>query len=434
MLGLEDWSMIRELKNSGLTITEISKRLGIDRKTARSAIKNSGPPKYVRKQSISILNDFKNYIHSRLELYNLTSQKIHEELTSQGFKGQYGTVNKYVQKLKAEYKTKAVMRFETIPGEQAQVDWGYFGEFYDHDKKKFIRLCCFVMVLGFSRARFIHFFDGDNTANFLKGHNLAFEYFGGYPREILYDNLKSVVIKRAFKQKDSEFNKEFTAFAGYYGFKPILAAPYRPQTKGKVEITVRYVRDNFFAGENFNSLKEINNSANSWMYKVNSKIHGSTHEAPLERLKREGLTPIIGCLYDLSRIYYRKVQLDCHFSFKANFYSVPIELAGKEIVVKEVNDTIEIIYREQKVAYHKLEEKYKGIYITSKSHYQEIKLVSERRSKQAWKNKRRERLLKSKSNCSRSEYQKINFNSKQLLQTFEDVQSRDLNIYEELFL
>lgn len=423
--------MIRELKNSGLTITEISKRLGIDRKTARSAINKKSPPTYQRKASKTILDEFKPYINSRLELYNLTSQKLHEELQNQGFSGKYGIVNNYVQKVKADYKTKAVMRFETIPGEQAQVDWGYFGEFYDCDKKKFIRLCCFVMILGYSRTRFIHFFDGDNTTNFLKGHNLAFEYFGGYPREILYDNLKSVVIKRAFKQKDSEFNKEFMEFAGFYGFKPILAAPYRPQTKGKVEITVRYVRDNFFEGEDFRSLSEINSDALSWLYKVNSKIHGTTHEAPLERLKRENLTPIVGKFYDLSTIYYRKVGIDCHFSFKANFYSTPIEYAGKEVVIKEVDDGIHVVYREQKIAFHKLEENYKGIYITSPSHHYEIKLTSEKRSKQAWKNRSRDRKIKNKE-LEQIEYKKINFNSNQLLRNFEEVQSRDLNIYQEL--
>ena len=434
MLDLEEWKMIRELKNSGLSITEISKRLGIDRKTARSAINKNSPPKYQRKESKSILDDYKNYIDSRLELYNLTSQKIHEELITQGYSGQYGIVNKYVQKTKDEYKTKAVMRFETIPGEQAQVDWGYFGEFYDQDKKRFIRLCCFVMILGFSRTRFIHFFDGDNTTNFLKGHNLAFEYFGGYPREILYDNLKSVVIKRAFKQKDSEFNKEFMAFAGYYGFKPILAAPYRPQTKGKVEITVRYVRDNFFAGEDFRSLSNINESAQTWLYKVNNKIHGSTHEKPFERLKKENLSTVIGRLYDLSKVYYRKVQLDCHFSFKANFYSVPISYAGKEIIVKEIDNTIHVIYREQKIAYHKIEETYKGCYITAPAHSLEIKELSLRRSKIAWKNKKRERLTNKKEVSNDFEYKKINFNSNQLTNNFEDVQSRDLSIYEEVIL
>ena len=104
------------------------------------------------------------------------------------------------------------------------------------------------------------------------GHNLAFEYFGGYTREILYDNLKSVVIKRAFKQKDSEFNKRFTEYAGFYGFKAILARPYRPQTKGKVENTVNFVRTNFFAAEEFVSVTDINNKARTWLNRVKSLI------------------------------------------------------------------------------------------------------------------------------------------------------------------
>ena len=130
MLGLEDWKMIRELKKSGLNITEISKRLGVDRKTVRSQLDKDKPSRYIRKKSKSIIDEHSKYIDQRLELYNLTSQKIFEEITQQGFKGQYGIVNKYVQKKKAHYKTSAVQRFETIPGEQAQDYWGYFGEFY----------------------------------------------------------------------------------------------------------------------------------------------------------------------------------------------------------------------------------------------------------------------------------------------------------------
>lgn len=427
MLSLEEWKMIRELKKSGLNITEISKRLGVDRKTVRLKLQQNSPPKYERKKSKSILDEYSNYIDQRLELYNLTSQKIFEEIVDQGFKGQYGIVNQYVQKTKAQYKTSAVQRFETIPGEQAQVDWGYFGEFYDNEQRRFIRLCCFVMILGFSRTRFIHFFDGDKTYHFLKGHNLAFEYFNGYPREILYDNLKSVVIKRAFKQKDSEFNKEFIAYSGYYGFKPILSQPYRPQTKGKVEITVRFVRDNFFAGEEFDSLKELNLRAKSWLHKVNSRIHGTTHETPFERLKREHLNPLVGKLYDLSRVYYRKVQKDCHFSFKANFYSTPIDLAGKEIVVKEIEDKIQVIYREQVVAVHKLNFESKGLYITSPSHSYEIRSITQKRTRLAWKEKRRPKKVKQEES-----YQKSKFNSNQLISTFEEVQSRDLNSYQEL--
>ena len=176
MLVLEDWKMIRELKKSGLSISEISKRLGHDRKTIRKSLLENKFKKYQRKESTSILDCYKSYIDNRLEKFNLTSQRIFEEISSQGYVGKYGMVNKYVQKTKDNYKVKATIRFETIPGEQAQVDWAYFGDFYDHDKKKLTRLCCFIMILGFSRMRFIHFFSSDDSHNFLTGHNLAFKF------------------------------------------------------------------------------------------------------------------------------------------------------------------------------------------------------------------------------------------------------------------
>ena len=188
--------------------------------------------------------------------------------------------------------------------------------------------------------RYIHFFDSDDTHHFLQGHNNAFKYFGGYPREILYDNLKSVVLKRAFKQKDSTFNKEFLEFSGFYGFKAILAQPYRPQTKGKVENTVRYIRENFFIGSDFRSLTEINKNALEWLDKVNNQIHHTTHERPTERLPKENLIKVVGKFYDLSQVYYRKVQSDCHFSFKGNFYSCSSQYAGKEVVIRMEMDDI----------------------------------------------------------------------------------------------
>jgi transposase len=433
MLSLQEWKMIRELKQSGLTISEISKRIGADRKTIRSALLKNACPKYQRIKSHALLDDFKTYIETRLEKYNLTSQKIFEEITTQGYLGKYGMVNKCVQKYKYEYKSKATLRFETIPGEQSQVDWAYFGDFYDQDKRKIIRLCCFIMVLGYSRTRFIYFFDSDNTSNFLKGHNLAFTYFGGYSREILYDNLKSVVIKRAFKQIDSDFNKEFLEFSGFYGFKAVLAQPYRPQTKGKVEKTVRFVRDNFFNGSEFKSLAEVNAEACIWINKVNNQIHHTTHEKPSERLLKENLIPIIGTLYDLSKIYYRKVQMDCHFSFRANFYSCKPEFAGKEVVIKEIDNHIYIYYRNERIGIHKLVENCKGSYLTCPSHYLEIKLITEKQSSLAWRNKKLERNSKKKNKEKVVlEYHRSNFNSGQVIKLFQDVEKRDLNIYEEI--
>lgn len=433
MLNLGGWKMIRELKKSGMSVTAIAKQLNLDRKTVRKAIYSDVSPKYVRKVTGSILDDYKNYIDERLEKFNLTAQRIHEEILDQGFQGKYGMVNKYVQNKKLDYKVKATIRFETIPGEQAQVDWAYLGEFYDQDKKKIIRLCCFLMVLGYSRMKFIHFFESDDSHNFLKGHNLAFKFFGGYTREILYDNLKSVVLKRAFKQTDSEFNKEFLEFSGFYGFKAILAQPYRPQTKGKVENTVRFVRENFYNGREFRTLEEINQKALEWLNKVNNRIHSTTHEKPSERLKKENLIKIAGKFYDLSKIYYRKVQTDCHFSFKANFYSCPIKFAGKEVVIKEIDNNVFVYYRDERIAIHTLEDNRKGGYFTLFSHMQEIREMTQKQSRLAWRNKKIERKNKNKiKENNKPEYQRSGFNSGQLIKLFQEVEKRDLNIYEEI--
>ena len=433
MMSQEEWSMIRQLRNQGLTISEIARQLEVDRKTVRSTLRKEESPKYRRVVGVSLLDDYRNYIDQRLENYNLTSQKIFEEILTLGYLGKYGIVNNYVRRQKDNYKTKAILRFETIPGEQAQVDWAYFGEFYDQEKKRFVRLCCFLMVLGFSRMRFVHFFESDDTSHFLWGHNLAFEYFKGYTKEILYDNLKSVVVKRAFKQKDSEFNKEFLEYAGYYGFKAVLSVPYRPQTKGKVENTVRYVRENFFAGEEFRSVREINIKVLEWINRINNQVHHTTHEKPIERILREQLTPLVR-LYDLSKVYYRKVQRDCHFSFKGNFYSCPPAYAGKEVVVKQTDeDHIFVYYRNERIGFHTLEHVFKGGYLTSPSHYLEIKALIEKQSRQAWRNKKLERKNRVKNyEVTEPVCRRASFNSNQVIQLFPEVEKRDLRVYEEV--
>lgn len=433
MINKEEWSMIRQLKNQGLTISEISRKLNLDRKTVRSALNTDSAPKYERTPVPSILDPFKNYIDTRLDQYNLTAAKVLNELMGQGYAGGYGILNKYVQCKKGELRSKAVMRFETLPGEQSQVDWGYFGEFYDQERKKLVKLCCFLMVLGFSRMRFIYFFEKDDTDHFLMGHNLAFGYFGGYTKEILYDNLKSVVIKRAFKQKDSEFNKRFSEYAGFYGFKAILARPYRPQTKGKVENTVNYVRNNFFAGEEFVSITDINNKAKLWLNRVNNQVHCTTHEKPIERLRRENLIKLFK-IYDLSKVYYRKVQNDCHFSFRGNFYSSPPELVGKEISIKlhEDQNHILLYYRNENVGLHNLEHHYKGGYITSTSHYLAIKKIMESQRASFWNGTSKKPIKSKKIILEAEPVRTVGFDSRQVMQLYDEVEQRDLNIYSEV--
>ncbi|MEY8418941.1 hypothetical protein AALA83_06615 [Oscillospiraceae bacterium 44-5] len=122
--------------------------------------------------------------------------------------------------------------------------------------------------------------------------------------------MKQVVIKRLLKQEDSTLNRQFEDFAGFYGFKPILCRPYWGQTKGKVERTVQFVRDNFMVGIKYNSLADLNGQALAWCNKVNGKVHATTNEIPFERLKKEGLSPLTR-EYIIDKINLRRVQKDC---------------------------------------------------------------------------------------------------------------------------
>ena len=195
--------MIKSLKKQGLSKSEIARRLGCDRKTVSKLLSKEFYKKYERKHMPSILDNFKNYIDSRLQNFNLSSFKLFEEIKNKGYIGKYGIVSSYVKKVKKTLHNKAYIRFETMPGEQAQVDWGYYGLMYDRVLRKTIKVYFFLMTLGYSRATYVEFFKDQTIDSFLKGHNNAFKYFNGYTKDILYDNLKSVVIKRTLRAKDS---------------------------------------------------------------------------------------------------------------------------------------------------------------------------------------------------------------------------------------
>jgi len=420
MIEQEEWVMIRNLYQQGVKKTEIGQMLGMDRKTVAKYVNRTSSPKYkTRPQKNSKLEPYYGYIKDKLDKYNLTSEKIYENIKTIGYTGGYGIVNKYVQSIKQERKIKAVLRFETMPGEQAQVDWGYFGRFYDQEKKKHIKLNCFFMILGYSRTLYIEFFERADLTNFLIGHNNAFRYFGGYTKEILYDNLKSVVIKRRLRIKDSEFNKKFMDFAGYYGFLPILCRPYKPSTKGKVENSVNYAKQNFFAGEEFISLQDINKRAKEWLKKINDRIHQSTKQKPTKRLERENLIPLDNKeIYDTRPIFYRRVFNDCHFSYEGNRYSVPYKYTCKEIIIKITKEILEIFYRNEKIAEHKIDKISKGIYITKEEHISDLKDIKKREIIYKPKKKNNKQI----SSCL------INGASDYVI----EVNNRDLKEYEEV--
>ena len=345
---------IRSDFKKGLSYTEIGLKHNMDWRTAKKYAHSDSKPTYeLTEPKPSKLDPYKAKIDLWLEEAPYSAVRVQEKLIEIGADCKYTIVRNYVATKKADLDNKATIRFETMPGLQAQVDWAHFEDHsvvVDGIEKK---LYCFLIILGYSRMRYVEFVTDMTTSTLIRCHINAFRYYGGYPEEILYDNMKQVVIKRLLKQKDSTMNSQFEDFAGFYGFKPILCRPYRGQTKGKVERTVSYVRDNLMVGVRYDDLNDLNRQAFAWCNKVNGKIHGTTKEIPRERLPKERLSPI-NREYIIDKLNLRKVEKDCLISYAGNRYSVPSEYALKNVVVVALDNTIAIYSEGKQIAVHRL--------------------------------------------------------------------------------
>lgn len=346
--------MLRDLFNEGLSISEIARQTSYDRKTIRKYINSETPPmrkKQPRKSGK--LDPFKDYILSRLNEHPFSAMRLYREVQDQGFTGKYGIVKNFVRGVRPKIDVPAVYRYETKPGVQGQVDWAECGKIEIDGKIR--KLYCFTMVLGFSRMRYAEFTLQIDIFNLLQCHLNAFNYFGGYPQEILYDNMKQIVLDRKPISSDSTWNSKFEDFFKHYGFIPRLCRPYRPQTKGKIESTVKFVKKDFFMGGKFSSFTDLNLQLQQWLSRVNLSIHGTTHEVPLERLKLEGLNKIAGVMpYIVTKEESRKISSDSHLSYLGNKYSVPYKFAGRTARLQIRDTTFSVFVGNELVCRHEI--------------------------------------------------------------------------------
>jgi transposase len=406
MLKVEEWLLIRDLCSQGFSISEISRQTGFDRKTIRKYLKIKTPPgPQKRSGRKSKLDPFKPYILEKLKEGPYTAARLYREIKEMGFDGGKTIVKDFVQKVRPKQVVPAVLRYETKPGIQAQVDWGEVGKVEVDGKIK--KLFFFSMILGYSRMRYVEFTLSTDTSTLIQCHLNAFQYFSGCTQEILYDNMKQVVIKRALKSSDSEWNSLFEDFFKHYGFIPRLCRPYRPQTKGKIENTIGYVKRDFFLGGEFSSLGNLNSQALEWLIRVNSSVHGTTHEVPLERFKEENLILLDQVPpYKVVKIETRKVSRDCYVSYLGNKYSIPYKFAGRIAELHVSDGKFQIYIDNENICEHEI---FPGNcrVIRKKEHFQG--LMSE--------------ILKQNSICRNTSQLPIKFSDP-------DVEKRSLEVYE----
>lgn len=358
MIRREVWEEIRRRHlQEKIPIREIARDMGVDRNTIRRCLRQEQWRSYTRVCGTdTLLAPHELFLRSRAPEVNYSARILFQELVSKkGYRGSYDTVKLFVKPLRAArmQAERALLRFETPPGLQSQVDWGQARVPF-RSGPAVVHL--FALTLGFSRRTFYCSSPNERIAQFLDAHERAFDDFGGHTREHLYDRPRTIC--RPSENGKVRWNPTFQAFADYWGFEPRLCAPYRAQTKGKVESGIKYVKRNFLPGRTFVDRVDFDEQLCEWMATVaDVRIHGTTHERPIDRFAREKdrLLPTAGQpSFQVGMPVCRIVADDYLVTFHTNRYSVPFPLIGQEVDVLSHGGQIHVRHRGELVASHPL--------------------------------------------------------------------------------
>jgi transposase len=296
--GWERLVLLKHLLDQGLAKAAIARQLGVSRRLVYHWIATgqldrdlTGGGCRVRVGRPSCLAPYQAIITTRLATYpELSAVRLFEEVRAAGYAGGITQLRDYVARVRPCPAPEPVIRFETPPGHQAQVD---FAECRFPWGKRYALL----VVLGYSRLLWLRFYPRQTMAAVIAGLEAAFAYFGGVPAELLFDQMKSVILedRRPDGGKLLE-NAEFLRFAAHWGFRIRACRPYRAQTKGKVERPIGYVRGNLLYGRDFLGDTDLAAQTEHWLeHTANARIHGTTGWVPracFEAEERATLRPL----------------------------------------------------------------------------------------------------------------------------------------------
>jgi transposase len=294
MITNEVYMEIEVLRKHGFSLRRIAAEVGCAVNTVRSHLAAGTAPKYERsKQRVHKLSAFETYLRERqAAAYPLwiPASVLHREIVEQGYQGGLSQLRSFLRSIKPPVPTEPLVRFETPPGEQMQVDWVEF-------RKGTSPLYAFCATLGYSRASYVHFVADMKVDTLIECHQHAFVALGGVPKRILYDNMKTIVLARDVAGPgEHRYHAGFLDYAKHCGFVIKLCRPYRARTKGKVERFNGYLRRSFYvplatqlkqAGLQLD-LATANSQVRQWLSQVaHQRTHGTTQDKPGTRLQQE---------------------------------------------------------------------------------------------------------------------------------------------------
>jgi transposase len=345
--------VLRLFHAEGWRRNTIAKQLGLHHSAVARALARNGLLPKVSHSRKSKIDEYLPFIISTLEKYpKLNATRLHHMIKERGYTGGVDHFRDIVHGLRPVPKAEAFLRLSTLPGEQAQCDWAHFGKLQVGNAER--RLLAFVIVSAWSRKIFLRFYFGDSTANFLRGHVEAFEFFQAVPRTILYDNLKSAVIERVGDA--IHFNPDLLALAAHYRFAPKPVPVARPNEKGRVERAIKYVRSAFFAAREFSDINDLNAQAILWCNEeaIQRKCAQDNSKTVAEAFTYESknmleLPPSPFPAFDRKPVRAGKTP---YVRFDLNDYSVPFTHANRDLLVEATLDTVSIIDGLRAIAKH----------------------------------------------------------------------------------
>lgn len=352
------YERMKIMKQEGIrpNYAEIARRWNCDYRTVKRYFEQDVVP--IRKiTKPSKLDPFKTIIDEKVGL-GCTGSSIYHFIKRRGYEGKYSILRDYIRSIRIEGEQKATIRFETNPGLQAQVDWKERMKMISRHGEIF-EINIFLMLLGYSRTKYIELTIDRNQETLMMAMINGFRYFQGVPKEIIFDNMRTVVDQSRTNYQDAVINETFYQFSKDMGFEVWSCRAFRPQTKGKVEALAKLTSRLEPYNNEFDSLEELEEIVREVMHDINNDKSFATNEKPTVLLEKEKeyLLPLPN--QDLINNYFTKpitriVTKESMITYMNNKYSLDPKYIGK-IVNLEVSDSqLKIIFGKQIIATHKL--------------------------------------------------------------------------------
>lgn len=376
MLTMYKQITIKTLDRQGVKQSEIAKQIGCHRHTIANVLSRENLIEKQTRQKGSLFDPYQQQIKEWTEKKVSILRQFEMLTETYGISSTYVNLCKYIQaRFPKQQETYGVQTVN--PGEVAEIDFGYLGMF-PGPLDKLVKTYGLAVILPYSRLDFYAITYDQRLETLIKELENAFAYFGGVPKRIKVDNMKTAILRN--QHYDLEFNQDFLEFAYHYNTVIVPCTPYSPEQKGTVESGIKYLQGNFISGRTFTDSADMKQQLTAWMTNyANQRIHGTTRKVPMQVFEAEEKVKLQSLPYAPFAFFNRgtrTVTSNCHIHFANNYYSVPSYLVGKDVTTRWNEHLLRIIHQGEQVALHSITREI-GTYVTNRSHLPDYKVYSE---------------------------------------------------------